>query len=127
MSGSALDISVIDSRSGKAVDRGGPYLEMSERTPMFSPFVSAEARQNREMISRIMLDCGFVAYPYEFWHYSQGDAFHLVLGQDKPEARYGAVSFDVENGQTVPIDESLTSLHSLADLKRMVAAALETR
>jgi D-alanyl-D-alanine dipeptidase len=125
MSGSALDISVVDSRSGHDVDRGGPYLEMSERTPMSSPFVSAEARRNRGTITRIMSDYGFVAYPYEFWHYSQGDVFQMVLDPETPVARYTAVDFDPHSGQTVPMDHPLASLHSLEDLRNMAVAALE--
>jgi len=50
----------------------------SERTPMSSPFVSASARNNRKQISEIMLGCGFIAYPYEFWHYSQVEGYDLV-------------------------------------------------
>ncbi len=50
MSGSALDLSVLDRERGKLVDRGGPYIELSEKTPMDSPFVSDLARKNRRAI-----------------------------------------------------------------------------
>ena len=46
MSGSAIDISVMHlDDPTREVDRGAPYLEMSALTPMGSPFVSDEARQ----------------------------------------------------------------------------------
>jgi hypothetical protein len=67
MSGSAIDISVmlLDDVTVE-VDRGGPYIEMSERTPMKSPYISSEAQKNRDEIAAIMLKHGFVAYPWEF-------------------------------------------------------------
>ena len=75
MSGAAIDLSVLDRTTGVEVDRGGPYLEMSERTPMDSPFVSPLARRNRQEITAIMRESGFVEYPYEFWHYGSGEVF----------------------------------------------------
>jgi D-alanyl-D-alanine dipeptidase len=125
MSGSALDISVVDRSSGREVDRGGPYLELSERTPMSSPFVSQSARDNRNQISEIMLSCNFVAYPYEFWHYSQGDVFQTVLDSGHPVSRYAPVSFDAVSGRTIEIDDPLAPLHSLKRLEEMIANALE--
>lgn len=44
MSGAAIDMSVLDRSTGAEVDRGAPYLEISEITPINTPFVSAEAR-----------------------------------------------------------------------------------
>jgi len=58
---------------GAEVWRGKPYLEMSEYTPMNSPFVSAEERHNRQEITRVMERHGFLHYPGEFWHYNKGD------------------------------------------------------
>ena len=69
MSGSALDITVLDKKTGKETDRGAPYLTMDVRTFMNSPFVTAEARRNRECITGCMAKEGFLAYPFEFWHY----------------------------------------------------------
>ncbi|UCG00107.1 MAG: hypothetical protein JSV89_11335 [Spirochaetaceae bacterium] len=125
MSGSALDISVVNRDSGLEVDRGGPYLELSERTPMSSPFVSAPARKNRKQISEIMLGCGFVAYPYEFWHYCQGDVFQTILDPHAPAARYAPVNFDPASGRTIEIDDPLASLHSLRELGDMISNALK--
>lgn len=71
MSGSAIDISVLQRDSGLEVDRGRPYLEMSELTPMDSPFVSAAAHANRLAITALMRKQGFVTYPWEFWHYNK--------------------------------------------------------
>ena len=75
MSGSAIDISVLRRDDRKEIDRDGYYPELCERTPMNSPFISTAARQNRTEITRLMESHGFMTYPWEFWHYSKGDAY----------------------------------------------------
>ena len=127
MSGSALDISVVDRSSGDELDRGGPYLELSERTPMSSPFVSESARRIREEITELMGESGFVAYPYEFWHYSQGDAFQTLLDPDRPKAGYGAIDFDAKSGTVTPIGDPLAPLHILEEIEGAVQEALGRR
>ena len=124
MSGSALDVSVIARDDGSEVWRGGPYLELSELTPMASPFVSAEARGNRRAISKIMRGHGFVAYPYEFWHYSQGDAYDEYLNRSGRPARYGAVDADLETGEVTPIENPLEALNSVEEIQAEVEGAL---
>jgi zinc D-Ala-D-Ala dipeptidase len=124
MSGSALDISVLRSDDLSEVDRGGPYIELSELTPMGSPFISDEAAQNRAEISDIMRCHGFVAYPYEFWHYSQGDAYTEYLAGSGNPARYGPVDFDLSHGSISPIPNAQESLHSMEEIKQQISLAL---
>src|SRR5947207_967296 len=59
MAGCAIDISVFDRGTRAEIDRGGPYLEMSELTPMASPFAPPEALQNRALITALMEKHGF--------------------------------------------------------------------
>jgi len=125
MSGSAVDISVLSLESGEEVDRGAPYLEMSELTPMDSPFVSPEARKNRRTITAIMARHGFTPYPYEFWHYSQGDAYAEYLSGSGEVARYGPVSMDPTDGRTVPIPNPTEPLHTLEEIRAQIDRALE--
>ena len=66
MSGSAIDISVFRRDDGSEVWRGNPYLEMSERTPMRSPFVEADALRNRLDITALLEAHGFIHFPFEF-------------------------------------------------------------
>ncbi len=61
---------------------------------MASPFVSDQARKNRQEISALMSEWEFVVYPWEFRHYSQGDVFESVLVQNGEIPRYGAIAFD---------------------------------
>lgn len=125
MSGSALDISVVDRSNGYELDRGGPYLELSELTPMSSPLVPEPARRNREQITEIMLNSGFVAYPFEFWHYSQGDAFQAILSPEKPIAGYGPINFDSKMDSVVAIDDPFAPLHTLKEIERTIRQNLE--
>lgn len=130
MSGSALDISVVERNSRTPVDRGGPYLELSEKTPMDSPFVSDLARKNRRAISALLSKWGFVAYPWEFWHYSKGDIYGVLLGdRDKrgEVARYGAIDFNAAGNTLTPILESVEPLHTFTDIEEEIDRVYRSR
>lgn len=125
MSASAVDTSVLQADGQTEVDRGGPYLELSERTPMESPFISETARTNRREISAIWTDHGFVAYPFEFWHYSQGDAYdQYIRGTGRP-ARYQAIDWDPRTRSMRPLSDLLTPLVSPEHIRRAIAWAME--
>ena len=124
MSGSALDISVIDRAAQEPVGRGAPYLEMSELTPMDSPFVPADARRNREEITALMSRHGFAAYPYEFWHYSSGDAYEAYLTGAAGPARYGPVEVDPETGDVMPVEDPAALLTDVEEIDARIAKAL---
>lgn len=97
VSGSAIDVSVLDRTTRREFPRGGrgpTYVEISERTPMDSPFVTAEERRNREKITALFQEHGWKEYPWEFWHYSQGDCYAEFLTQSGKPSRYGPVDFD---------------------------------
>ena len=125
MSGSAMDISVLDLNTGDEIDRGGPYIELSELTPMNSPFISREAMTNRQEITAIFRESGFVEYPYEFWHYSSGDAYEQILLATGRPARYGAVDFDTATGRMTPIENPREHLNSPAEIQAEIRASLE--
>ena len=127
MSGSAIDISVLDRASGQEIDRGRPYLEMSELTPMTSPFVSPEAQANRQAITALMAKHGFVTYPWEFWHYNQGDAYDHYLNKTGQPARYGAVNVSLTDGSVEAIADPLTPLNSYEEIEHELNQALERR
>jgi len=96
---------------------------MSELTPMDSPFVSQAAQANRAAITDLMAGHGFVAYPWEFWHYNSGDAYEAVLGGKGQPARYGPIDMDVTTGAVQPIYSTLEELNSLADIQMMLELA----
>jgi D-alanyl-D-alanine dipeptidase len=125
MSGSAIDISVFRRDDGTEVWRGNPYLEMSERTPMRSPFVEPEALANRLEIMGMLEAHGFVHFPFEFWHYNQGDAMgHLLTGLPAP-ARFGPVHWDPQTNRVTKVEDPLSPLNPLPVIEREIAAALE--
>ena len=127
MSGSAIDISVLSSEGTGEIDRGGSYVEISELTPIGSPFVSSEQRRHRDQIHRIMTSHGFVAYPYEFWHYSQGDAYAQHLNNTGQPARYGAIDFDPDSATVMPIADPTACLHAIEEIEKHIDTALRRR
>jgi len=128
MSGSAIDISVmyLDDPQ-REVERGAPYLEMSALTPMGSPFVCDIARRNRRDISALMRRHGFVDYPYEFWHYSSGDAYEQVLLDTGRPAIYGAVQWDATTNQVTALPQPERPLNSFDEIRAEIDAALARR
>jgi D-alanyl-D-alanine dipeptidase len=125
MSGSAIDISVLHRDDpAREVDRGAPYLEMSALTPMASPFVSDAAQRNRRDITALMARHGFVDYPYEFWHYSSGDAYEQVLRGTGRPAIYGAVQCDLQTLQVTPLPQAGQPLNSFDEIRAEIDAAL---
>lgn len=106
ISGSAIDISVIEESSGDEVCRGAPYLTMNELTPMDSPFVDPIASLTRDKISQIFRKHNFVEYPFEFWHYSSGDAYDNFLNSTGMPARFGPVYLDTYTGEVNAVENS---------------------
>jgi D-alanyl-D-alanine dipeptidase len=126
MSGSAIDISVVRLNDpALEVDRGGPYLELSELTPMNSPFVSAEGLRHRTKITALMRDHGFVEYPWEFWHYSSGDAYDQFLRKTGKPAIYGAVDWDPVTNVVTPMADATAPLNSEEEIRTEIEAALQ--
>ena len=126
MSASAIDISVFQ-RDGREVWRGGPYLEVSERTPMRSPFISETELRNRLEITEVMESHGFMHFPFEFWHYNKGDAgAHILTGNPAP-ARYGPVHWDPQNNTVTAVANPLNPLNPLPAIEIEIAAAMDRR
>ena len=128
MSGSAIDLSVVlRDAPGTEVDRGAPYIDMSARTPIDSPYVSAQARHHRREITALMARHGFVAYPWEFWHYSSGDAYDQFLRQTGQPAVYGPVDWDAATGRLTPMADATQPLNSDEEIRDEITAALRRR
>jgi D-alanyl-D-alanine dipeptidase len=125
MSGSAVDVSVFRRDDGSEVWRGNPYLEMSERTPMKSPFIDAGDLQNRLDITTMMEAHGFVHFPYEFWHYNQGDAMGHILSDQPAPARYGPVHWDPPTNEVTPYEDPVSPLNPMDVIEKEIAAAMD--
>jgi len=125
MSGSAIDISVWRRDDGSEVWRGYPYLEMSECTPMRSPFVAPEVLETRLAITEVMEKHGFMHFPFEFWHYDKDDAaMHIVTGNPTP-CRFGPVNWDPRTNKVTPVENPTALLNPLPVIEQEIAAALE--
>lgn len=124
MSGSAMDVSVLMRDTGEEVDRGRPYLEMSEFTPMTTPFISGHAQQNRREITVLMHRHGFMAYPWEFWHYNDGDAYAEFLNQTGRPARYGPVHMNPADGSVTPIANPTVPIASPGVIQELMEQVL---
>lgn len=121
--GSAIDISVLSLDGGMEIDRGAGYLEISELTPMDSPFLFEVARRNRDEITTLMARHGFSAYPFEFWHYNAGDAYSELLSGREGAARYGPVDLELASGVVSPIVDATAPLNSEQEMAAMMAKA----
>ena len=91
---------------------------------MDSPFVSDDASAARREITDLMAAHGFVAYPWEFWHYSRGDAFDEYFGGEERPARYGPVDVDLHNGSVTPMADAKAPLNSRDDIAELVRQAM---
>ena len=125
MSGSAIDVSVFRRDDGTEVWRGNPYLEMSERTPMRSPFVDAEHLHNRLAICEMLEAEGFVHFPFEFWHYNKDDAMGNILTGKPAPAKFGPVNWDRDTNRVERVADPLRPLNPLPVIEREIGAALE--
>jgi len=124
MSASAIDISVFERDEGKEIWRGGPYIEMSEHTPMRSPFISAEHLENRLAITAMMEARGFVHFPYEYWHFNKSDAMGHVLSGLPAPACYGPVDWDSQTNQVMAYADALGPLNPLEQMEQEIALAM---
>lgn len=68
--GSALDMTLIDMKSGKEIDAGSPYDFFDEISHHGTDKITEEQDKNRLIIKNTMERNGFSAYPNEWWHYT---------------------------------------------------------
>jgi D-alanyl-D-alanine dipeptidase len=121
--GCAIDISVFDRDTRKEVWRGEPYLHMSEKTPMASPFVDGASQQNRAAITAVVESRGFLHYPGEFWHYNKGDVlWHMYRGETQP-ARFGPVHWDPKTNSVKAFDDIQSPIHPPAEIMEAIHAS----
>ncbi len=67
--GSAVDLTLLDMKSGKELDMGGPFDLFSEVSHPDYRGISAEQYDNRMILRRAMLRNGFQPIDCEWWHF----------------------------------------------------------
>lgn len=92
--GAAVDIYLIDGQ-GNPLDMGllvKDWIEDKEGllSQTDSQHISDKARQNREMMSKVLSFVGFINYPTEYWHWSYGDRY-WAYQTGQAHAMYGSV------------------------------------
>lgn len=67
--GCAIDLTIINLKTGKELPMPSGYDETTERSFHDYQGGTAEERKNRELLREIMTKYGFAIYKYEWWHY----------------------------------------------------------
>ena len=68
--GSAVDLTLLDMRTGREVDMGSPFDLFSERSHPDSRDVTDAQHENRMFLQRAMVRNGFKPIDCEWWHFS---------------------------------------------------------
>jgi len=78
--GCAVDLTLYDLKSGKAVEMTGRYDEMSPRS--FADYIGGTSRQRwlRELLRSEMEAQGFAVYAEEWWHFDYEDWSDYAIG-----------------------------------------------
>lgn len=72
--GGAVDVYIENKQSGNSLDFGVPIFTFdSKDVYTFSPFVSEEAKENRNILRKVLMAQNFAPYDGEWWHFSFGD------------------------------------------------------
>ncbi len=67
--GCAVDVSLVDLKTGKELEMPTPFDEFSERAAPDYPDISKQAKKNRRLLIETMNKYGFTVYPHEWWHF----------------------------------------------------------
>ena len=68
--GSAVDLTLLDMRTGKELDMGSPFDLFSPISHPDCPDVTDEQYDNRMLLQRLMVRSGFKPLECEWWHFS---------------------------------------------------------
>ncbi len=71
--GSAVDLTLLDMKTGKEVDMGSPFDLFSEKSHPDSKEVSDEQYENRMFLQKAMVRNGFLPLDCEWWHFVLAD------------------------------------------------------
>ena len=68
--GSAVDLTLLDMKTGKELDMGSPFDLFSEVSHPDCRSITEEQYENRMLLQRVMVRNGFAALDCEWWHFS---------------------------------------------------------
>jgi D-alanyl-D-alanine dipeptidase len=67
--GCAVDLTLIDLKTGKELDMPTPYDSFTKQAHCSYPDLPANVLKNRELLQTVMIRNDFMIYPDEWWHY----------------------------------------------------------
>jgi D-alanyl-D-alanine dipeptidase len=85
--GGAIDIEIVNNRTGQLVDMGTPVNTDSPSAFTHSPLISELQKSNRHILLNAMLSAQFANLANEWWHFSYGDQYWAAF-YDQPSAIY---------------------------------------
>ncbi len=71
--GSTVDLTLLDMRTGKEVDMGGPFDLFSEVSHPDYRGITDEQAENRMRLQQVMVRNGFLPLDCEWWHFTLGN------------------------------------------------------
>jgi D-alanyl-D-alanine dipeptidase len=71
--GAAVDVEIINTSTGKILDFGSALNADNVKSFLYYPELTVQQKNNRLMLTTVMLDAGFASLMSEWWHYSYGD------------------------------------------------------
>ena len=71
--GSAVDLTLLDMRTGREMDMGSPFDLFSELSHPDSRLVTDEQYANRQFLQEVMVKNGFLPIDCEWWHFLLAD------------------------------------------------------
>ncbi len=71
--GSAIDLTLLDMKTGKELDMGSPFDRFSEVSHPDYRGITDEQYENRMILQHAMVRNGFVPYECEWWHFMLKD------------------------------------------------------
>ena len=86
--GSAVDLTLLDMRTGKEVDMGGPFDFFSELSHPDYKGITDEQYENRMTLRRAMLRNGFEPIDCEWWHFVLKDESKALLLTEEEEGAH---------------------------------------
>jgi len=69
-SGSTIDLTIVDLKTGKELDMGTPYDYFGEASWYLHENLTQAQKSNRALLHNIMSKHGFRHYPKEWWHFT---------------------------------------------------------
>ena len=71
--GSAVDLTLVDMRTGADADMGGPFDFFGPRSRFDFDGLTPEQAENRRLLRELMTRCGFLPLEAEWWHFRLKD------------------------------------------------------